>query len=483
MSLRATILAAIAYVLVLVIVVLEVPLVVNLSRRVDAEVKAEAAGQAQLVATAAGDALGEGARRLQPLVDRAARELRGRVILLDGRGRVIVDSAGNGLRGTSYADRPEVAAALAGEPAQGERTSELLDEELLYTATPVLDRGRTAGAVRVTQSVAAVNEEVRRDALGLIAIGGLALLLGLGIAWVLAIFLARPPRMLAATARRVADGDLEARAPELGPREQREVARAFNEMTARLASALAAQRDFVANASHQLRTPLTGLRLRLEAAGDAARDPAVAEELEAAEEEVVRLSRLIENLLTLAREGQEPGEPRRVDLVACARRAAERWEAETMLREQRIALTGPASCHAWASADDLGIVLDNLLENASKYSPAGAAITIEWGAVADGSESYLAVRDRGPGLAPGEEGSALARFQRGSAASASSGTGLGLAIVSVLIERWGGTVALRNDAEGGLRAEVRLPAADDPERRLNHPLDEALPAPPTLSER
>jgi len=198
---------------------------------------------------------------------------------------------------------------------------------------------------------------------------------------------------------------------------------------------------------------------------------------------VVRLSRLIENLLTLAREGQEPGEPRRVDLAACARRAAERWEAETMLREQRIALAGPASCHAWASADDLGIVLDNLLENASKYSPAGAVIAIEWGAVADRRETYLAVRDEGPGLAPGEERRATARFHRGSAGSTSAGTGLGLAIVSVLVERWGGTVALRNRPEGGLRAEVRLPAADDPERRLNPPLDEALPAPPTLSER
>lgn len=457
LSLRATLLAAIAYVLVLAIVVLEVPLVINLSRRVDAEVKAEAAGQAQIIAATAGERFGGPPSGLQSLAETSAGQLGGRVLLLDAKGRVVVDSAGTGLRGASYADRPEVKTALAGQTAQGERRSDSLGEDLLFTAVPVLVNGTPVGVVRVTQSVTAVNDEVRRDALGLIGIGVAALLLGLAVAWVLAGFLARPPRSLADTARRVAAGDLEARAPEQGPREQREVAHAFNEMTARLADALAAQREFVGNASHQLRTPLTGLRLRLEAAADQTADPTVAAELAAAEDEVVRLARLIDNLLTLAREGQSRSDPEPVDLGAAARAAAERWRAEATARGGEITLGAAVEVTALATSDDLGIVLDNLVENALTYGGAAPAVTIEWRA--EGDRARIAVADRGPGLAPGEERTTLERFSRGSAGAGSSGTGLGLAIVDSLVRRWDGRLRMGNRDGGGLLVAIELPAA------------------------
>ena len=474
MSVRATILAAIAYVLVLAIVVLEVPLVINVSRRVAAEIRAEAAEQAQLVATSVGGRLDDPADRLQRVVDEAAQALGGRVILVDADGKVVVDSAGRGLRGAPYADRPEVARAVGGEVAQGERRSESLDQDLLFTAVPVFDRGVAVGAVRVTQSVDAVNEEVRNDTLGLIGVGVAALLLGLAVAWVLAGSLAKPPRQLAAAARRVAEGDLDARAPERGPREHREVAHAFNDMTSRLASALAAQRDFVADASHQLRTPLTGLRLRLEAASDTTTDPEVTDELRAADDEVLRLSRLIDNLLTLAREGQDPSAAHPVDLEAAAAGAIERWRVEAEGRRQRLALAAASgSAVALAGDDDVGIILDNLLENAIRYSGPGSTIAVEVGR--DEGTAFLAVVDQGPGLAPGEEQAALGRFYRGSAGSRSPGTGLGLAIVNVLAQRWRGSVELANRAGGGLRAEVHLPGAGEALPSHDRELTEALP--------
>ena len=113
----------------------------------------------------------------------------------------------------------------------------------------------------MTQGVDAVQREVRNDVIALIGVGMVALLLGLAVAWFLAGSLAKPLRGLAAAARRVSGGDLDARAQVEGSAEQREVAAAFNEMTARLSHSLRAQREFVANASHQLRTPLTGLSL------------------------------------------------------------------------------------------------------------------------------------------------------------------------------------------------------------------------------
>jgi len=456
LSLRTTLLAAFAYVLLLVIVALEVPLVLNTSRRVDAEIKADAMSQAQLIAANVNDDL-DNTPALQQSAEGAAKQLGGRVIVLDSQGRLLVDSAGPGLRGTSYASRPEIRAALGGDTDQGTRESESLDESVLFTAVPVVHNRQTAGVVRVTQSVDAVQAEVRSDAFALIGIGAVALLLGVGVAWLLANSLARPPRALAATARRVSGGDLEARARQDGPREQREVASAFNEMTSRLAALIEAQRDFVANASHQLRTPLTGLRLRMEAASDLSAEPVVRDELAAAEAELERLTALLTNLLALARGDERPPEARAVSLAQVARAACERWRARAESNDMRLGLSSEPGVEVLCAGEDLGIMLDNLIENALSYSPGGSEVTILTGT--GGEFGFLAVEDEGPGLDPGEADRVLERFYRGNASVGRSGTGLGLPIVRVLAERWGGSVELANRPAGGLRAIAYLPLA------------------------
>jgi signal transduction histidine kinase len=291
------------------------------------------------------------------------------------------------------------------------------------------------------------------------------------LAWFLADSLSRPLRKLARTARRVEEGDLEARAELTGPSEQREVAIAFNDMTERLGVVLAAQREFVANASHQLRTPLTGLRLRLESAAAKAESPELERELAAAEQEVERLARLLNTLLMLAREGQAPATGRLVSLGLASKHAYERWDARSEQGGHTLKLTHADDVVAHSSEEDLAIVLDNLIENALHYSPRDATVTIEFGR--DGNEAYLAVLDEGPGLAEGEEKALFERFARGSASAGASGTGLGLAIVQTLAQRWGGRASLANRPEGGARAEIRLPAtAALP--TLNPQLDEAL---------
>jgi signal transduction histidine kinase len=238
-----------------------------------------------------------------------------------------------------------------------------------------------------------------------------------------------------------------------GATEQREVSSAFNDMAGRLGTVLAAQRDFVANASHQLRTPLTGLRLRLESASAKA-GPDAARELEAAELEVERLARLLTSLLTLAREGDEPAASRPISLARAAERAYERWVATVERDGRKLELTGDGDATIAASEEDLAILLDNLLENALRYSP--TRVELDWGR--DGDEAWLAVLDEGPGLAPGEETSLFDRFARGSAGDSKPGTGLGLAIVQTLARRWRGHATLANRLEGGTRAEVRFPA-------------------------
>jgi two-component system, OmpR family, sensor kinase len=470
-SLRTRLLAAFAYGYLLILVALMVPLALNLARRVDAEVKNDAAGQAHIVAAQAAGSMDERAR-LRGMVMSAASDLGARVIVVDSRGILRADSAGGTVR--SFASRPEIRTALGGRTAQGERHSQTLGEELLFTAVPVTNQGQIVGAVRVTQSVGAVNDRVRRSVLALVGIGAVALALGLALAWFLADSLSRPLRRLAQTARRVEEGDLDARAQVEGPSEQREVAIAFNDMTERLGVVLAAQREFVANASHQLRTPLTGLRLRLESAAAKADSPDLERELAAAEQEVERLARLLNTLLMLAREGQTAPTGRLVSLGLAAKHAQERWEARSEQQGRRLDLTPAEDVVVHSAEEDLAIVLDNLIENALHYSPAGGTVTIEYGR--EREDAYLAVLDEGPGLTEGEEEALFERFARGSASRGGpSGTGLGLAIVQTLAQRWSGRASLRTRPEGGARAELRLPAGALP--TPNPALDEALTAP------
>jgi two-component system, OmpR family, sensor kinase len=467
-SLRTRLLLAFAYGFLLIVIALEVPLALNLRRRVDAEVRNDAAGQAHIVAAQASGSMNRPAQ-LRRIANQAASQLGARVIVVDSAGMLRADSAGSPRR--SFANRPEIQTALTGQIAQGTRHSDTLGEDLLYSAVPVTNGGQIAGAVRVTQSVGAVHDRVRRSVLALAAIGAAALGLGLVFAWFLADSLSRPLRKLAATARRVEEGDLDARAEVTGATEQREVTIAFNDMTERIGTVLAAQREFVSNASHQLRTPLTGLRLRLESAAAKADSPELERELTAAEQEVDRLARLLNTLLMLAREGQTKVAGRLVSLGLASKHAHERWEARSEQLGQRLVLEAGDDVVVLAVEEDLAIILDNLIENALHYSPEGSSVTIEFGR--ESADAYLAVLDDGPGIEPGEEQAVFERFRRGSAGKSSPGTGLGLAIVQTLAQRWGGRASLSARPEGGTRAEIRLPAGEalpSPNPELGQPI-------------
>src|SRR3954447_20526696 len=451
MSLRARLLAAFAYTLLVVIVALEVPLSANVSNRVNAEVEADSAAQAQVVAASAADQLGDPAA-LEQVTRQAAVSLNGLVFVVDKHGRQIASSAGGVPATPLPTDDPVAEQALGGEIAQGRHHE---GRDVLSTAVPIVHNGRTVGALEVEQSLNAVHDQVRQDVLALVGIGALALLLGLGVAWILAGSIARPLRSLGEAARRRAHGEADARAREYGSREQVEVAREFNEMADRLEAVLESQRAFVAGASHQLRPPLTGLRLRLEAAGVKTSDPAVAKELEAAEQETDRLNQLVGDLLELA-SSEQPAEDDRADLADAARAAAERWRGTASESLHEIALEADGEMVVRAGSRELAAILDNLVENAIKYSPRGSPVTIECG-TENGSASVGVISDSGP-LDEEVARHAFERFYRGRGRS--RGTGLGLPIVQALAKRRGGQVRLESVDERRVRAEVTLPTAD-----------------------
>ena len=178
----------------------------------------QASAQANIVAA---NAAGQDPTRLQTIAVTSARDVRGRVVIVDRNGVVVADSAGPASVGTSYAGRPEIATALRGRTFQAERRSDTLNEEILATAVPILDEGKRAGAVRVTQSVQAVSDSVRSSWLGLVLVAVVVLLIGLAAGIAIARRLSAPLRDLESTAGRIAAGDLERRAPVAGTAEQR----------------------------------------------------------------------------------------------------------------------------------------------------------------------------------------------------------------------------------------------------------------------
>ena len=443
--------------LVLAIVALLVPLGLSLRDRVDAEVRLQARSEAQVVAASASLLIDPLQRvSLDRLTLRAAEAARGRVLILDPAGRVLADSGGPASRGQSYANpsRPEVQAVLAGKIVQRQRSSKTLGEDILATAVPIAARGHVGGAVRVTQSVAAVQRAVHRTWVGLGLVGLLVLILGLIVGEILAVRLTRPIIALDETARRVTEGDLDARAPLGGVAEQRRLAQTFNAMTAQLARLIDAQREFVADASHQLRTPLAGLRLRIESARDQSSDAEQRDDLDHALGEVDRLSGIVSELLELSRaDGPEPGDER-ADLGAAQRRVGDRWTALAAAGECTLLLDagGPVVPVACAAAD-LDRIIDALVENAIAYAP---QTTIRVGA--RGAEAW--VEDGGPGIDAAELDAVFERFHRGRAGrTGPAGTGLGLAIARELARRWGGDVTLAAGPGGGLRAQISLPPA------------------------
>ena len=443
--------------LLLAVVALEVPLIFSLNGRVQAEVRTQARGQTDVVAASVADLVAPPRERaLRQLVDSAAHSVRGRVIVLDARGQLLADSAGGPL-GASYADRPEVRAALRGRAFQSQRDSQTLGQNILATAAPVLHgtHGHVVGVVRITQSVAAVRRAVRRSTAGLLLVGAIVLALGLLAGAAIAGQFVRPIRHMRAAAARVAAGDLDTRVALEGSTEERSLAHSFNDMTDRIRDMLARQQAFVADASHQLRTPLAWLRLRLEEAEAAGVSPEAAAELAAGEREVDRIAQLVEELLVLSSAGEPDASAEPIDLASAAAAAHRRWEPLAREQGREVVLAHPQSpAIASAARADVDRVLDALVENALRYAPEGSTVALR------ASGETIEVLDEGPGLAAGEAEALFERFHRGAAGRrAPGGTGLGLTIARTLARRWSGdvTIANRVDVAVGARAVLRLP--------------------------
>ncbi|MFD4502366.1 sensor histidine kinase [Streptomyces sp. NPDC058457] len=269
----------------------------------------------------------------------------------------------------------------------------------------------------------------------------------------------RPLRELNSMASRFGDGDLTARSPVTGPAETQTLARTLNQGAERLDTLVASQRIFVADASHQLRTPLTALRLSLDNIADGVDDEFVREDVEQATAEVVRMSRLVNGLLVLARAEAKVTAPEPLQLLDIVNERLSVWRPAADERGVDIALRGTADGRpsVLAGPGHLDQVLDNVLSNALEVSPDGATITVR--IETDADEVTLSVLDEGPGMTDAEKSRAFDRFWRGQGLTGRSGSGLGLSVVRQLLTDDGGTVTLRDAPGGGLWVRITLRAS------------------------
>ncbi|MFF5365550.1 sensor histidine kinase [Streptomyces sp. NPDC013187] len=301
---------------------------------------------------------------------------------------------------------------------------------------------RVVGAVRIVYSTGEMTRRLWQiwgfRAVLAVLVLGVAALLGAAVAR----RLTRPLRQLNDMASKFSDGDLTARSPVTGPPETQTLARTLNQGAERLDTLIAAQRIFVADASHQLRTPLTALRLSLDNIADGVDDEFVREDVEQATAEVVRMSRLVSGLLVLARAEAKVTAAEPLPLLDIVRERLAVWRPAADERGVTIALRGSTDGRpsVLSSPGHLDQMLDNVLSNALEVSPDGGTITVRVEPRGDVVE--VQVLDEGPGMSDAEKSRAFDRFWRGQGLTGKSGSGLGLAVVRQLVTDDGGTVTL-----------------------------------------
>lgn len=383
-----------------------------------------------------GSALGRTVRQLERGGDR--------VVVLDQAGRLVIGSTA----------RPPVTQAQLARAATSSRPASYQHDDWLLVVAPVRrDRGTgNAGVVVLGRPTAAVDRQaaVLWGVIAAVATAGLlaAALVAIGLArWV-----SRPLSKLEVAAQELGEGQLSARAPaDTGPGEVRQLAANFNAMAGRLEALVSGHQATIADVSHQLRTPLAALRLRLDLLAQDS-DAAAAAELAGAQEEIARLSRLVNGLLAVARAENivTPLVNLPLDVVIRTRVAA--WLPAADERDVRIE-ADVERVTARMGEGHLEQILDNLIANALDVLPGGGAIWITAGAVGD--RARIIVADNGPGMSEQQQKVAFRRF----ATTNGGGTGLGLAIVDRLTVASGGTAALSDTPGGGLTVTIDLPLA------------------------
>ena len=399
-----------------------------------------------------------------------------RALVVNGNGRVQFDSAGTLEDGAQIApvnrtpvipvDRSRINTVFKG------RFKDPGGDEWIYVAQPI----RPTVNVRADSAFLVISSPVPRRTLGevvrvfresffmpLLQAGAIGLIIALALSVLISGSVARPLQQISRAARRIANGDYQQRVPVNGPREVQGLARSFNEMVERVAVTQQTQRDFLANVSHDLRTPLTSIQGFSQAIAEGvASDPESAQRAaQIIYDETARLHRMVESLLDLARieAGQMDVHHHAVALSSLLSGIGERLQVKA--REQGISLHLDVPEHLPRIAGDgdrLAQVFTNLVDNAIKHTPAGGTVSLH-AETGDGN-ILIRVADTGEGIPPDDLPRIFERFYQVDKSRKSyrnSGMGLGLAITRQIVEAHGGTIQVASKLGEGTTFSVWLP--------------------------
>ena len=380
-----------------------------------------------------------------------------RVVVVDDSLVLVADSDNSGVD-RSF-DRPEIVSALSGTLTSDVRYSTTLATDLRYVAAPVVKNESVVAAVRLSLPEDLVAAAVRSTQMWLVVFVVAVIVAAALIAWLLARSIAAPLEDVADVAR-VLPEDLELRAEESrGPREVREVAVSLNSTASRLGDMIRRAQRVAADASHHLRTPLTGIRLRLEAIEDTATDPRISAEAAAATAEVDRLTRRIDQVLALAKSDAatlvtDNGITEEIDVSSVVADRVAAADPIAVERGIQLEVEGDPDLVARAIPGAVSRAVDELLGNALAYAATRVSVTV----TRDGPWVVLRVDDDGPGVSASDAERIFQRFSRGSSA-VPGGSGLGLALVSEGAVASGGSARAEQSPLGGLAVVVHWVAA------------------------
>ncbi|WP_199443287.1 sensor histidine kinase [Umezawaea beigongshangensis] len=334
------------------------------------------------------------------------------------------------------------------------------DDDLLILAEPVLVEGEVRGAVLTYSPTDSTRDEVLLWWVLLLAASACVLALAVLAALPVVRWTLGPVRRLddatgALLAAVVSGRPVQPVGADSGPPELRQLSRSFDQMAANVADVLAAQRAFVADASHQLRNPLTALKLRLSNLEGHVDGEGEVHQV-AALGEADRLNRILDELLAMARAESSSVDPVVVDVDRAVAGRLTAWQPAAAAKDVHLVLDGEPGGTALAPPRGVDAVLDALLDNALKFTEEGTLIDVDVRR-RDGVVR-LSVRDHGPGLAAEELDRATDRFWRSPAHQNVPGSGLGLSIVRQIVERVDGSIRVESPDDGGLRIVVEIPA-------------------------